>query len=427
LYDAAVASVAPGPLTTAALQAWPPSSRTHLFALGKAAHAMAAAAARRVEQLGGVVAGGEIVAAEDSPSPRAALRSSVGDHPLPGVRSFAAAARLAESVLRVRPDEDALVLLSGGATSLLAAPSDDFSSSDLVRLFDLLHRSGLGIHDMNVVRKRFIRWGAGRLAGALAPARTTVLIVSDVPGDDPADVASGPCTPDVSTAADVLELLRARGLVDELPRALRDLIDAVRHGERGETPKPGDPAFAGVRTRVIASNALAIDAAIARARELRLDAERGDAALVGEAAECGDALARTLLERTERGWRGCVVWGGETTVRRVDAGTAVGPAALGGRCQELALAAARRLAEAGDAARVVSLLAAGTDGRDGPTDAAGAFADAGVWSAIERGGHDPEIALARHRAHAALDAAGALLRIPPTGTNVMDVVIGVVE
>jgi hydroxypyruvate reductase len=200
----------------------------------------------------------------------------------------------------------------------------------------------------------------------------------------------------------------------------------VRTGRLPETPKPHDAAFAQVQTQVIASNALAIESAVARAHQLGYPAERGGSALAGEAAACGDALAHILAERAGSGWHGCLVWGGETTVRR-STGTQQSESGLGGRCQELALAAARRLAGSGHAARRVTLLAAGTDGRDGPTDAAGAFADADVWRAITRSGHDPERALAQHRSHPALDAAGALLRVPHTGTNVMDVVIGVVE
>jgi glycerate 2-kinase len=425
LYDAAVAGVAPGPLTTAALRSDSPTARTHVYALGKASHAMGASAVEWVQQSGSDVAGGIIVSADRRRPPHTALRASVGDHPLPGPNSFAAAALLGEAVARCRADDSALVLLSGGATSLLAAPAFDFPRADLTRLFDLLHRSGLDIHAMNVVRKRFIRWGAGRLAAALAPAPTRVLIVSDVPGDQPADVASGPCAPDVATADDVTVLLRRAGLFALLPQPLADHLAAVREGTLPETPKPGDVAFADVRTQVIATNALAVDAAVAHARESGLPAERGGIALRGESAACGDALARELVARAESGWRGCVVWGGETTVRRAADEDSVQQ--LGGRCQELALAAAQRLARAGEAARQVTMLAAGTDGRDGPTDAAGAFADADVWDAIARSGHDPGRALARHGSHAALDAAGALLRVPLTGTNVMDVVIGVVD
>ena len=322
------------------------------------------------------------------------------------------------------------MLLSGGASSLVAAPVAPLSARDLVALFDLLHRAGLDIHAMNLVRKRVVQWGAGRLALALARsgARVDALLVSDVPGDDPADVASGPCTPDSSTAGEIRALLREADLLARAPAVLVALLDDVERGAADETPKPGHPAFDAVTTRVIGSNTLAVAAAVARAQALGRHADADPSPLRGEAARCGVEIADALLARADAGRAGCVVWGGETTVRRDGGGAADGArAGVGGRCQELALAAAERLARTGDAGRRVALLAAGTDGRDGPTDAAGAFADAGLWDAIARAGHDPALALARHDAHPALDAAGALLRTGPTGTNVMDVVIGVVR
>lgn len=387
---------------------------------------MTSAAFAELDRSPMVVAGGVCVAAEPSASVHAAIATVVGEHPIPGRRSFAAADAVATAVSGVHADDLVLVLLSGGATSLLAAPLAGVSERDLTQLFDLLHRAGLDIHAMNVVRKRFTRWGAGRLAVALAPARTDVLLISDVPGDDPADVASGPCTPDDTTVDDVQRTLVDAGLLDTLPPTVREHLRAVHRGLVPETPKASHSAFAGVRTRIIGSNRLAVAAAVAHAHGLSMHADVGTMPLVGEAARCGTVIAGELLARAERGWRGCVVWGGETTVRRVSASADADSAALGGRCQELALAAAQRLATAGELAQRVSLLAAGTDGRDGPTDAAGAFADAFVWEAIARAGADGERALASHASYAVLDAAQALFRHGPTGTNVMDVVIGAV-
>jgi hydroxypyruvate reductase len=157
--------------------------------------------------------------------------------------------------------------------------------------------------------------------------------------------------------------------------------------------------------------------------------------LSGDAARCGATLASALLERARDGWRGCVIWGGETTVQlgassagaHDGVGAANVGAPLGGRCQELALSASRVLAEGGEAARGITLLAAGTDGRDGPTDAAGAFADASVWEAIRASGRSPDHSLARHDSYVVLDAVGALHRRGHTGTNVRDVVIAVLE
>lgn len=432
LYDAAVVGAAPGPLTTAALRSHPtlPDSPVRIFALGKGAHAMSAAAVEALHDAGCVIAGGVIVAPDVATSPHAALAALAGDHPVPGARSFAAAASIADGVAGVRQDDTVLVLLSGGASSLIAAPLPGLSEGDVARLFELLHRAGLDIRAMNVIRKRFTRWGAGRLAVALASARTHVLALSDVPGDDPADIASGPCAPDTSRAHDVLALLRDAQLLAALPPTLLQHLEHAERGDIDETPKPHHPAFASVTTHVIGSSGLAVAAAIERARELGIFAEAGTHPLGGEAAACGTNIADLLLARAARGLAGCVVWGGETTVLR---GSLAPPASAdvrpgaGGRCQELALSAARRLAAGGDAARRISILAAGTDGRDGPTDAAGGFADDTVWNAIMQHGHHPQQALDRHESYAALGAANALFQPGPTGTNVMDIVIGLIE
>jgi len=437
LYDAAVAGAAPGPLTTAALRDFDVrrGQRIWVYAFGKAAHAMAGAATATLQKGLHTIAAGVVVAPEAQPSPYATISSLVGDHPIPGRQSFAAAHRIGEVAGGMRSDDVALVLISGGATSLIGAPLRGMSESDLVQLYRLLLGSGLDIREMNAVRKRFTRWGGGRLALALAPARTQALIISDVEGDDPADIASGPCTPDSYSARDVIALLQRTGLYDRIPMPMREHLAGVPRGITPETPKRTHPAFAHVATRVIGSNRLSTQAAAAHAKSLGLPVVDNGSVLDGDAARCGASLANTLLERAREGWRGCIVCGGETTVK-LDARatpahgvapTGAGEAPRGGRCQELALSAARVLAEGGDATRHITLLAAGTDGRDGPTDAAGAFADATVWEAIRASGRDPGLALARHDSYGALDAAGALHKRGHTGTNVRDVVMAVLE
>lgn len=402
---------------------------------------MAAAAAATLQRSLLTIAGGVIVSPEATPTPYATVSSLQGNHPLPGRLSFTAAERIGETAAGMRSDDVAIVLLSGGVSSLIAAPLRGMSESDLGQLFELLLGAGLDIRSMNAVRKRFTRWGAGRLALALAPARTYAFIISDVIGDDPADIGSGPCTPDPSTVKQVVDLLQRSSLLARVSPAMRDYLTGVTRGVVPETPKQTHPAFAHVTTRVIGSNRLALDAASEHARSLAMDAECVSTPLQGDAATCGTLVADTLLLRAHEGRRGCIIWGGETTVQLTDAspppsnrnssatrGFAAGGAPpSGGRCQELALAAARRLAQAGDAARGVTILAAGTDGRDGTVDAAGAFADARLWAAIRDTGRDPESALLRHESHAALGAADALLPRRFTGTNVMDVVIGLIE
>ena len=443
LYEAAVAGAAPGPLVSAALASFeaPPDQRLWLLSFGKGAQAMGAAAVASLQRSLHTIAGGVIVAPIAAPSPYTTLASVAGDHPLPGRHSFTAADRIGLTASGMRSSDVAIVLVSGGASSLIAAPLRGMSEADVGQLFELLLTSGLDVRQMNAVRKRFTRWGAGRLALALAPARTHVLVISDVPGDDPADVGSGPCAPDSYTIRDVIELMQRSGIYARVSPAMRDYLAGVARGVIPETPRRTHPAFAHVSTRVIGTNRLALDAVLVCAASLSIPMQRADTALTGDAARAGVMVAETLLARARAGERGGMVWGGETTVqlsrltpafagRRVESPMELdrdGTPPTGGRCQELALSAARVLADAGDVGRRVTLLAAGTDGRDGPTDASGAFADSDVWALIAAGGRNPALALEQHESYAALETAGALLRRGLTGTNVMDVVIGMVD
>ncbi len=300
------------------------------------------------------------------------------------------------------------VLLSGGATSLAAAPVPDVAPEDLQALYRGLLSSGLDIKAMNTVRKRFSRWGAGRLAVALAPAKVRVYIVSDVIGDDISAIGSGPCVADESRASDVRELLA--GLGRALPESLEVYLRRVEEDPSIETPKSG---LAGINTVIVASSRLSLDAIARRAEELGLQPIVLPDPISGQASAAGERMARALLGLP---LGTCLVAGGETVVTIDPANTG-----LGGRSQELALAGARIL----DGHRDIALLAAGTDGRDGPTDAAGATVDGNTWSEIVRQGRDPGVDLDGHNSSTALAAAGALLVTGPTGTNVMDLVIGI--
>jgi glycerate 2-kinase len=427
LYWAAVTAAAPGPALSSALAAHPPDPRkaVHIIALGKAAEPMAAAAVQVLKLGGREPAGGLLVVPEPSPSPHSALGVAVGDHPQPGAGSLAAAAALAAAVTAVRPQDEVWVLLSGGTTSLIGAPVEGLRAADLTALYRLLLGSGLDITAMNRIRKRFARWAGGRLAAALAPAHVKNFTISDVIGDDLGSIGSGPCVPDSCYAAEVRTALTSAGLWEQLPPSLREHLDAVQRGEAPESPKPDNPAFHTTETYLVASNRLALEAACTRARAFGLEALMLDSALAGEAAPTGRRLAQRLLDYDATNVAGAqvggmnkdavLVWGGETTV------TLSPDAGLGGRSQELALSAAQIL---GGASRRVTLLAAGTDGRDGPTDAAGGFADSSTWSAIRAAGRDPERDLATHHGYDALTAGGAVFKTGMTGTNVMDLVLG---
>ena len=380
---------------------------------------MAEAAIQVLQQEGARPAGGVVVGPGVGPSPDPALEYVQGDHPEPGTGSRRAADALGKAVERIPDRAEAWVLLSGGTSSLIAAPEPGLSPADLASLYRLLLGSGLDIRAMNQIRKRFSRWGGGKLARALAPARIRVYIVSDVIGDDLSAIGSGPCVPDPATALEVRQQLEQAGLWRRIPPAARSLVISTEAGSLPETPKPGDAAFARVTSELIASNRLALEAAARRAGELGLRPTVMEAPIAGEASIVGADLARILIRSGSSSHDSvqpsCIIWGGETTVT-----LGVSPGS-GGRCQELALAAAQVLRGSSDG---VALLAAGTDGRDGPTDAAGAVVNGETWQAIIRAGRDPARDLAGHNAYPALDAAGALLRPGLTGTNVMDVVIG---
>jgi glycerate-2-kinase len=369
------------------------------------------------------LAGGLIVAPESGDSPDPRIQLLVGDHPEPGTRSLLASSALSQTAALVKPEDEVWVLLSGGTTSLIGAPEPGLEPADLKSLYALLLGSGLDITAMNRVRKRFSRWGGGKLARALYPALVRVYIVSDVIGDDLSSIGSGPCVPDTSSAGDIHRLLDQTALWSKIPEAARRLILSVEAGGTPETPKPGDRAFARVTLELVVSNRLALEAAARRAAELGLAPHITESLLAGEASAAGASVAGDLLYNCVRqpipqptNEALCRIWGGETTVSLGDL-----EPGLGGRSQEFALAAARALTGASG----VTLLAAGTDGRDGPTDAAGAIVDGSTWSAISARGRDPEQDLARHNAYPALDSVGALVKPGLTGTNVMDIVIGI--
>jgi hydroxypyruvate reductase len=366
------------------------------------------------------IAGGLIVAPAAAASPHPALPVAVGDHPEPGPGSLAAAAQLGALAERVDADDHVWVLLSGGTTSLIGAPLEGIPPKDLRDLYSILLGSGLDISVMNRVRKRFTRWGGGKLAAALGGASVRQFIVSDVIGDDLPSIGSGPCVPDPATVSEVRRSLEQAGLWKRLPAAVQAHAQHTERGTRPETPKPDHPAFASVLTEIVSSNRRAVEAASLRAAGLGLIVEADPTPLDGEASQAGISVAATLrnysqARQTQDPTRRCVIWGGETTVTLGD------HPGLGGRSQELALSAACVLV----GSEGVSLLAGGTDGRDGPTDAAGAIVDGQTWTEIQAAGRDPAKDLDSHDAYHALAAAGALLQPGLTGTNVMDVVFGV--
>ena len=385
-----------------------PRAQLVVLAVGKAAAGMAAA----LERLAGERIDAGLAVTKDghgAPLERIALREAA--HPVPDTRSQSAA-REAIQLVRTAQREDVLVvLLSGGASSLLSDPAPGLTLADVAGTTTALLAAGVDIEGLNAVRKHLSAIAGGRLARRAACGRIEVLAISDVPGDRLDVIGSGPLAADPTTYADALAVLDRAGLRDRVPAAVRAHLEAGARGEAEETPKPGDPDLARVRTTVLASNRSALEAVRAAVEREGRRAVVLEGGLRGEAREAGRRLA--ALAGSLAGSRPvCLVAGGETTVHVRGGGR-------GGRSQELALAAALELEGRAGAA----ILAAGTDGTDGPTDAAGAYADGETVARGRARGVDARAALADNDAYTFFAAEGGLFRTGPTGTNVMDLAL----
>jgi glycerate 2-kinase len=408
-FRAALAACDPEPLVRDALARAPelaaPGGRVRVLAAGKAAAAMARGAAAALE---GRAFTGLVVTPTPDPAP-AGMLAVVAAHPLPDERSVAAA-RAAQALARDGVAGDVLVvLLSGGASSLLALPHSAVPLPDYAETVRLLMHAGADIHALNTVRRALDHLKGGGLAAAADPADIVAFAISDVPGDDPAAIASGPLHPDPTTAADAIEVLRAHGVLDAAPAAVRSFLDLLTEAAL-PAPRLLEARRGSIRYELVATSATAVRAAAAEAGRLGYDVTVDAAPVQGGAAEVGAAWGRRA--RTLAGHAGgpaAHLAGGETTVTVRGSGR-------GGRNQEVALAAALEM----DGLADVAFGALATDGIDGPTDAAGAIVDGGVAAALRARGVDGRAALRDNDAYAALDAVGALLRTGATGTNVMD-------
>jgi glycerate 2-kinase len=368
-------------------------------AVGKAAPVMAAALVRRIpasKLRGGVVVAKHAATGDDGLS----LPVVLGAHPIPDERSMAAGRAVLDVLARVQPDDVVVVALSGGASSLMVAPAPGIELEDLRVLGKTLLDSGLPIVAINVVRKALDRLKGGGLLRHVAPARVATLVLSDVGElDPPSVVGSGPTLPDPAGRAAARSWLESRGIAAPLA--------VLRHLALEDDLPP--PHATGPMVE-LASNATAVDAALAAARTEGW-AVRKLPSLLGEARAAGCSLAQTL-----RGLQPSVptllVAGGETVVTMRGHGR-------GGRNQSLALAAMLEL----DGAHGTTLVTLATDGEDGPTDAAGAVVDGGSLARARALGLDPAARLDDDDAYPVFDALGDLLRIGPTGTNVCDLVL----
>ncbi len=401
LFQAAVTAADPVAALRGNLPARP-RGRTVVIGAGKGAAQLAAA----FEDLWDAPLTGVVVTRYGYASPCRQIRVLEAAHPVPDSAGMAASQALFEAVRGLTSEDLVVALICGGGSALLPCPPGDLTLADEAGLNRALLASGAPISVMNAIRKQVSGIKGGRLAAACFPARVISLVVSDVPGDDPAQVASGPTVPDaVSREA-------ARRMVAAWRIGLPDRVAAWLARDAGRAPLPSDPVFAGNEVRLIASARLSLEAAAETARACGIPAVILSDAIEGEAREVGRvhaALAREVALRGRPFPRPVVMLsGGETTVTLRGKGR-------GGRNSEFLLA----LALAAEALGFTA-LAADTDGIDGSEDNAGAFADGGSMARLRAAGADPAALLAQNDAWTAFDLLGDLFVTGPTGTNVND-------
>jgi glycerate 2-kinase len=417
LYDATVTAAHPASCLPPHLPAVPKDGRIVVVGAGKAAAAMAAAAETHYAGQGVLDRVSGFVTAphgyrETLPDAPSTLRIVSARHPTPDADSVAAAERSLARVAEAGASDLVLVLLSGGASALWAAPAAGIDLAAKTALTKGLLKCGADIHEMNTVRRHVSRIKGGRLRKATRAAMVT-LAISDVPGDDPNTIGSGPTVPDASTLAEARAILqRRRAQMETLGLYVPANVDAALADPANETPKPDDPAFADARYSIIATPERALQQACALARAQGYEVTYLGDQVVGEAREIAAQHAALAREAQAKGRRTAIISGGELSV------TVRNAKGRGGRCQEYALA----LAVALEGTRGISALAADTDGIDGGegrvTDPAGAFVTAATLEAV-RNGQGTRF-LDANDATSFFEKAGGLVTRGPTHTNVND-------
>jgi glycerate 2-kinase len=389
-----------------------PSSRLVVVGAGKAAGSMAASLEQALgPRLADRITG--LVIVKDGHSvPTERIRLIEAGHPVPDEAGQQATEALLDLISGLTSRDLVIVLLTGGASSLLVAPAPGLTLADKRRTTELLLRSGATIQELNAVRKHLSVVKGGRLL-ACTQARVISLILSDVLGDDLATIGSGPTVPDPSRFQEACSILERYELWGRIPSHVRRHLTAGRAGRRPETPKPGAPMFRRVHNLMLGNNRAAVEAVAQAAKRLGLRPLVLSSTLTGEAREAArllGALAREISETNRPVSRpACLIAGGELTVTVRGGGT-------GGRAQEFALAVALEIA----GLRNIWVASCGTDGTDGPTPAAGAVVDGGTYARARRAGIDLSAALQRNDAYPALAQLNGLIVTGPTGTNVND-------
>jgi len=373
--------------------------------------------ARAVERLlGRRITGGLINVKHGHTAPLRHIELNECGHPVPDRQGKRGAQRIAEIAIAAGAEDLVICLVSGGASALLPLPAPPVALAHKRETTRLLLACGANIHELNCVRKHISLLKGGQLARLAYPATVLTLILSDVIGDDLDTIGSGPTAPDRTTFAEARAILKRYGLSGKVPPSVRDRLNSGAP----DTPKPGDPVFEKVQNLIVGSNRLAVDAAARQARALGFRTLVLSTSLSGEAREVARVHAAIAREIRESGHPlqppVCLISGGETTVTVRGKG-------LGGRNQEFALAAALDIAGLRD----VVILSAGTDGTDGPTDAAGAIADGTTLARATALGLNASEFLANNDSYRFFEPLSDLIHTGPTGTNVADIQVVLVR
>jgi len=384
--------------------------RVIVVGAGKASAPMAAA----VEDVfGALCMDGLVVVKHGHTHPTRTVRLREASHPIPDETCVDGTAELVALLATTGPRDLVVVTLSGGGSALMLLPADGISLADMQQTTDVLLRAGATINELNTIRKHLEQAKGGGLARLAAPSDVLALVLSDVVGNPLDVIASGPTVPDTSTYADTCAIVERFGIWDRLPATVAQRLRDGRDGKIADTPKPGDPLFDRVQTVVVASNDLAAAAGVEQAEQEGMSALLLTTYVEGEAREVAKVVAALAREEAATArplpLPACLIMGGETTVTVRGSG-------LGGRNQELALAASFKIAGLEN----VIIAALATDGNDGPNDATGALADGSTLARAQAAGLDPNAYLTNNDAYHFFEALGDLLITGPTNTNVND-------
>jgi glycerate 2-kinase len=391
----------------------------NIFVVG-AGKASAYMAAEMERILGERLTGGTVTVKYGHTTPCTKIEVREAGHPVPDENGLEATRAMLELVDAAGESDLVLCLFSGGGSALLEVLPDTIPPGDLQQTIELLLASGVTIDEMNCIRKHLSLVKGGRLAGRIAPARCVALIISDVIGDPVGTIASGPTAADPTTFRDAIDILEKHGLMNDLPGSIREHLNKGMAGDVEETVKPGEHVVEAVDNIIIGNNHTALQAADTRAKELGYNSLLLTGRYRGEAREVAKIVASIVEEINERDLPAakpaCILLGGESTVTIRGDGK-------GGRNQELALAT---LVELKRADFDYAIACFGTDGTDGPTDAAGAVITPEILVRAEREGIEPERYLKANDSYTFFKRTDGLLVTGPTGTNVMDLIVALV-